>query len=205
MFRRLLIVLSVLAVMLSLPLPAAASPSGLHNVARARTSERAPDSSVLAWAVVSVDKRSLTAVNRARASAHHCQGCTAVAVAWQVIIASDTSTYVLTNNATSINRDCETCTSVAIAEQWVAGDTSEAIQLTAAGQSALAGVNSTVAGLLPTPAELLAQLPTLEADVGAILSADVVVVPKTPKTPKTVTPFFFAPTITVQHYAQVSG
>jgi hypothetical protein len=204
---RLAMVLAVLALVFSLTGTAGANPSGLNNRAHAHTNQHHPADTQFAWAVAEVDKHAVTAQNIALATAHHCDGCQATAVAFQVVIASDTNIFVLTNSATSLQFQCETCTSVAIAEQWVVGDTSEKIALTPAGQAALQGVQSQVGALLSTPLQLDADLPAIEAEVDAILSADIVIVPSpTPK--KAVTPLTLAVPApappTIQHFVQVS-
>jgi hypothetical protein len=207
--RRLLIVLSVLAIVFSLPASAAGastSPNGLNNRAHAHTNQRHPADTQFAWAVAEVDRPSVTAQNTALATAHHCDGCQTTAVAFQIVVASDTNIFVLTNTAVAANFNCETCTSVAIAEQWVVGDTSEKLTITPAGQAALQGVQSQVGALLGTPLQLDAELPAIEAEVDGILSADIVVVPppvKKPVTPLTLAAPAPAPPI-IQHYEQVS-
>jgi hypothetical protein len=132
-------------------------------------------------------------------------------VAFQIVVASDTNVFVLTNTAVAANFYCETCTAVAIAEQWVVGDTFQKITITPAGLAALQGVQSQVGALLGTPIQLNAELPTIVAEVGTILEADVVVVPApVPKPKQGITPKTLAvPTTvpappTIQHYEQVS-
>lgn len=214
MSRRLITALAVLAVVMSMSgQVAGASPSGLNNRAHAHTNQRHPADTQFAWAVAEVDRQSVTAQNTARATAHHCDGCNATAVAFQIVVASDTNIFVLTNTAVAANFNCETCTSVAIAEQWVVGDTDQKLAITPAGQSALEGVQSQVGALLGTPLTLTADLPTIEAEVDTILSDDIVVVPSPPKKGHPALPTVTTLAVpvpvpagpTIQHYVQVSG
>jgi hypothetical protein len=224
MRAKLAVVLAVLAVVLAGAGPAGADPSGLINRAHVHTNSRHPEGSRLAWSLAQVRRPAIVAINTAKATAHHCDGCQAEAVAFQIVLASDTQVYVLTNNATSINTECESCTALTVAEQWVAGATNGTVVLSQAGQSALEAVQAQLASDVAQGPQAGTQAILGAADeVSAILSADLTVVPnKAPPGPAlpealvTTTDLTNGPGVTtlyaqppgqplIQHYAQVSG
>jgi hypothetical protein len=209
MKAKLAVVLVVLASVLAMAGPASADPSGLINHARVHTNSRHPEGTQLAWAVAQVKRSTVTAINTAKATDRHCTDCVAEAVAFQVVLASDTHIYVLTNNATSINTECETCTAVSVAEQWVAGATDGTIVLSAAGQSALEAVQAQLVSDMALPPQSGLQAILGAADeVSAILAADLSITPnKSPPSPSPLTEVtpLFSPPPTVQHFAQVNG
>lgn len=206
--RKLVVVLLAAAVVLLTGQPVMADPSGLNNRAFANATQPHPQQRDLAWAVVQLDRSSVTAQNTATAQSHDCQGCVAEAVAFQVDVLSDGTNLVLTNNATSANFNCETCTAVAIAEQWVVDDIGQPIKLTPAGQLSLLAVHFQLGALmLAPPAQLLAHLTMLVNEVNNILAQDVVVVPGTsPPAAVTAAAPLAAPAggITITHYEQLS-
>jgi hypothetical protein len=220
-FAKLATVLAALGLVLAMAGPAGADPSGLANASTASVTHNWQFSQHLAWAgPIQTDGPSVTATNNATASAQGCANCTAEAVSFQIIIASDTQTYVLTNNATSTEFQCETCTAVSVAEQWVVGDTSQRIVITPAGQLALAKLHLELAilvGALPATRNFQGVLGVADA-VSTILANDVVELPsRNPPTPQPVSPAsttevspLAAPATppsgpVVQHFVQVNG
>jgi heme exporter protein D len=206
---RLSVVMAVLALVLASAGPVMAATNDLRNVAKARTNEKTMDAQVLAWAQAQVSGKSLKAVNLAKARAHHCIGCTSEAVAFQVVLTSDTSTYVLTNNATSVETVCETCTAVSVAEQWVVGATNGTVVLSTAGQSALAALHTELTTLVALPpSDALAGILGAAQAISAILAADVSVVPSAQSPPSPGAPLvspLVQPRPIIYHYAQVSN
>jgi hypothetical protein len=221
-FAKLSAVLVALASVALWAMPAGASPSGLTNASSASVTHNHQDSQHLAWAgPVQTSGPSVTATNNATASAQGCEGCTAEAVSFQIIIASDTQTFVLTNNATSTEFQCETCTALSVAEQWVVGDTSQRLIVTPAGQLALAKLHLQLAIVVgaESPAQGYATILNIANEVSAVLATDVVECPSQPKPKAAATPAATAavtPAVTplaapvtsgpvVQHFEQVNG
>jgi hypothetical protein len=205
-------VLAALGLVLAMAGPVGADTSGpnLVNQATATTTAGHTYQADLAWALAQTEGPSVTATNHADATSHDCTGCVAEAVAFQVVIASDTNLYVLTNNATSITTNCTKCTTVSVAEQWVVGDTSQQLRITPLGQLELAAVHIQLAlwTHLAPPLQALPHILALADEVSNILSQDVVEVPSipTPAATPAVSPLA-APAPSgpqVQHYAQVS-
>ena len=207
-------VLVALVVGLAWANPAGADSSGpnLVNQATATATAGHQYQADLAWSLAQTPGPSVTASNAALADSHDCTRCATEAVAFQVVLASNTNTFVLTNNATSMNTNCETCTAVAVAEQWTVGDTTHQLRITPIGQLMLASVHLQLAlyvHFLP-PLQALPHILALANEVSTILSNDVVEVPSksTPAIPSpAVSPLAQAPTQvgpTVQHYSQVS-
>jgi hypothetical protein len=208
------VVLAALGLVLAMVGPAGADTSGasLVNQATAEATAGHPYQADLAWSLAQIDGPSVTATNSALADSHDCTGCVTEAVAFQVVIASDTNIFTLTNNATSMNTNCETCTAVSVAEQWTVGDTTQQLRITPLGQLELAVVHIQLAlyvHLVP-PLQALPHILALANEVSTILAQDVVEVPPkptpaipTPAVSPLATPAPSGPTIT--HYAQVSG
>jgi hypothetical protein len=226
-FAKLATVLVALGSVLMWAAPAGADSSGssLDNQAVAQVTGRYQVDHELAWSLAQVNQPSVTAVNEATATANDCLTCTAEAVAFQVVLASDTNTFVLTNTATSSNTDCVNCTTVSVAEQWVVGDTDHALRLTFAGQIRLFVIHLELGfwSHVP-PAQGLPHILDLANQVSDILANDVVEVPNrfgpappispaaTPAVTPAATPAAITPLATpapsgpvVQHTAQVSG
>jgi hypothetical protein len=212
--RRLVTVLATMALVLGLASPASAgtSPQGLHNSVFAHVTRHDPDSQLLAWAEAQTDHHAVTAINEARAFSHDCDGCTAEAVSFQIVLASGTNLYTLTNTATSVTLECIACTTVSVAEQWVVGATDGTVVLSQAGQTALEAVQAQLATevALP-PSEGLAGILAAADEVSAILAAEVSVVPSQATVPGPTVPAVSplaqtAPSSspTIQHFSQVS-
>jgi hypothetical protein len=158
----------------------------LYNVATAYSSWPQRPSVNEAWMVAPTFWPSVVAVNGADALTENCTGCQAAAVAFQVVIASNSSSLTLTNNATSIQTNCVSCDSAAIAEQWVVASTSQHLLLTSAGRAALASVHSQLSDLLYSgtpPSQIAADMAGFEAEVFNVLSQDVVTAPEWPRPP----------------------
>lgn len=214
-FAKLATVLAVLGLVLAMAGPAGADSSGpnLVNQATATATAGHPYQADLAWSLAQTPGPSVTATNGSLADSHDCTGCVTEAVAFQVVIASDTKTFTLTNNATSMNTNCETCTAVSIAEQWTVGDTTHQLRITPIGQLMLAAVHLQLAVYVHfvSPAQALSHILALANQVSNILANDVVEVPSPKSTPSVPTPAVSplalpapsGPQIT--HYAQVSG
>lgn len=206
-------VLAALGLVLAMATPAGAdtSSASLTNQAIVQITGTHQNSHDLAWSLAQVDQSSVTASNEASATATNCLTCTAEAVAFQIVLASNTNTFVLTNNATSINTNCVNCTTVSVAEQWVIGDTGRSLRLNFIGQLELFAIHLQLAfwSHVP-PVQGLSHILALATEVSTILANDVVEVPS-PKlapvspavSPKALaTPAPIGPTI--QHYAQVN-
>jgi hypothetical protein len=209
-FAKFAVVLAALGLVLAMAGPVGADSSGatLTNQATATATAGHPYQADLAWSEAQVSGPSVTATNNALADSHDCTGCVTEAVAFQVVIASDTNIFTLTNNATSMNTNCETCTAVSIAEQWTVGDTSQQLRITPIGQLELAAVHIQLAlyvHFVP-PLQALPHILALANEVSNILANDVVEVPNKSIPAPAVSPLA-APVPSgpqVQHYAQVS-
>lgn len=211
--------LAVFALVFSLAGTAGADSSApnLVNQATATVTGVHQDSQDLAWSLAQVNQPSVTAVNDATATATNCLTCTAVAVAFQIVLASNTNTFTITNNATSMNTNCVNCTTVSVAEQWVVGDTSQQLRLNFIGQWELFAVHLQLAFWSHTPPSLgLPHILALANQVSTILSNDVVEVPtRSAPVPKPAVSPLTTPTVSplaapapsgpqITHYAQVS-
>lgn len=213
MTRRILSVLAVLAVVLSLTGQTAMADTSFNNVASAIATHPYRPVTDQAWQVTSASG-SVGAVNEATAESENCTGCTAVALAFQVLIVSNAGpNLTLTNNATSINSVCVRCVSEAVADQWVVAEIGGQIRLTFAGQLQLAALHLEASLLLRfQPARLSSFQTDLDNAVNRILSQDVVEVPsRTPALPVTpaatpaVTPLAQPPSgITITHNEMAS-
>lgn len=190
-FTRLAVALVAIVSVLAWAGPAGADSSGssLTNQAVVQLTGTHQVDQDLAWSLAQVDLPSVTAVNEATATATDCLTCTAEAVAFQVVLASNTNTFALTNTATSQNTRCVNCTSVAVAEQWVVGDTGHALRLTFAGQIRLFAIHLELAFWTHVPPAMgLPHILALANQVGEVLANDVVEVPSPQVTPLPATP-----------------
>lgn len=210
-FAKLATVLVVLGMVFSLTGTAGAdsSTNSLTNQAVVAVTGHYQDSQDLAWSLAQVSGPEVTAVNEATATATDCETCTAEAVAFQVVLASDTQVYALTNTATSLSTECVNCTTVSVAEQWVVGDTDQELRLNLVGQLELWAIHWQLAlwSHVP-PAQGLPHILDLANQVSAILAADVVEVPLPQATASAAVTTLAQPAPrlpTVQHFAQVSG
>lgn len=122
---------------------------------------------------------SVSAVNGAHAYAR-CADCRAVAVAFQVVLASRASADVTADNAAvAVNDGCERCETVAIAYQFVVVSPGR-LQLTPTGRGRLAAVRAELLRLGRSggsAADLAPRAGALAAEVADVLTADLRTVP----------------------------
>ena len=119
----------------------------------------------------------VTSANVARAHAHDCTGCQAVAVAFQAVFLTGHPTVVTpTNLAEAVNENCTSCASVAWAFQYTV-TTDGPTHLSAAGRQALAAVRQDVADTLAadlTLDQFIARMNAAQAEFERIVNEDIV-------------------------------
>ena len=119
----------------------------------------------------------VTSANVARAHAHDCTGCQAVAVAFQAVFLTGHPHVVTpTNLAEAVNENCTSCASVAWAFQYTV-TTDGPTHLSAAGRQALAAVRQDVADTLAadlTLDQFIARMNAAQAEFQRIVNEDIV-------------------------------
>jgi hypothetical protein len=120
----------------------------------------------------------LTSTNVARAHAHDCNGCQAVAIAFQaVIVTGQPHVFTPTNLAEAVNENCDNCASVAVAVQYTVDTEGGPAHLSPAGRQALADLRQEVAQTLAadlTLEEFNARIATAEAEFARLVNEDIV-------------------------------
>jgi putative peptide zinc metalloprotease protein len=110
-----------------------------------------------------------------------CDGCRAIAIAFQVVIVqSKPSTVTPTNVALAVNEGCSDCSVLALAYQWVIGK-GEPARITSRGRRQLAAVADDMLRVERdyedyTDAEIESKANAAAAKVGTILDAELVAV-----------------------------
>jgi hypothetical protein len=119
----------------------------------------------------------VTSANVARAVAHDCSGCQAIAVAFQaVLVTSDADTVAPRNLAVATNESCTGCASFAFAFQYVVSTGGRA-HISPAGYQGIADLRREVADDLNTdltPEELNARLTDVGQRFKALVDQEIV-------------------------------
>jgi hypothetical protein len=119
----------------------------------------------------------VTSANVARAVAHDCTGCQAIAVAFQaVLVTGDPDTVTPRNIAVAENQSCNACASFAFAFQYVLS-TGGPAHLSAEGHQRVAALRQEVQQDLATdltPEDLATRLEDIGARFKAVVDSDVV-------------------------------
>jgi putative peptide zinc metalloprotease protein len=175
--RSLAATLAAAALVLGSALPAAAHDDDdrgrtLRNAARVELTHDGASRSRTAWAVRQTTGPDVSAANLALAAAN-CDGCTAVAVAFQVVVAGRvTGTVTPSNLALAVNDGCEHCNATAIAYQFVVLS-DEGLWLTRDARRELSQIRRELRRLVrsgATAQELDAQAAALAERVRAVLA-----------------------------------
>jgi hypothetical protein len=119
----------------------------------------------------------VTSANVARAHAHDCTGCQAVAVAFQAVFLTGQPHVVAPRNlAEAVNENCNSCAAVAWAFQYTV-TTDGPTHLSPAGRQALAAVRQNVADTLAadlTVAQFEERMNAAQAEFKRIVTYDIV-------------------------------
>ena len=178
--RRLILLVTLVAALLGLgALPAVAGGPNNFVVSDATVDLAGAPTDVTNSSLVvqSTGTNELTSTNLARAHAHDCNGCQAVAIAFQaVIVTGQPHVFTPTNFAEAVNENCTGCASVAWAFQYVV-TTDGPTHLSPAGRQALADLRREVAQTLAadlTLAEFNAAIDTATSEFAELVNEDIV-------------------------------
>ena len=178
--RRLTAVLTVTIALLGLgALPAVAG--GPNNLASSNATAHAAGAATFDtnWSMVvgATGTDEVTSANVARAVAHDCTGCQAIAVAFQaVLVTDDADTVAPRNLALATNERCTGCAAFAFAYQYVVS-TGGPAHLSPAGYRGVAALRREVADDLAadmTPEELNARLTDVGHRFQALVDQEIV-------------------------------
>jgi hypothetical protein len=179
--RRLILLVTLVAALLGLgALPAVAGGPNNFVVSDATVDLAGAPTDVTNSSLVvqSTGTNELTSTNLARAHAHDCNGCQAVAIAFQaVIVTGQPHVFTPTNFAEAVNENCDNCASVAVAVQYTVDTLGAPAHLSPAGRQALADLRREVAQTLAadlTLAEFNAAIDTATSEFAKLVNEDIV-------------------------------
>jgi putative peptide zinc metalloprotease protein len=178
--RRLIALLSLTTALLALgPVPAVAGGPNNFVVADA-TADLAGAPTIVtrqSMVVQSTGTDELTSANVARAFAHDCTGCQAIAVAFQAVLVTGNPHIATPRNfAVAVNLRCDTCAAFAFAFQYVVS-TGGPAHLSPAGMLGVEALREEVRNDLATdltPQDLKARLDDVGARFKALVDAEIV-------------------------------
>jgi hypothetical protein len=178
--RRLIAVLSLTTALLGLGAGPAMAGGPDNFVVADATADLAGAPTIVtrqSMVVQSTGTDELTSANVARAFAHDCTGCQAIAVAFQAVLVTGNPQVAAPRNlAVAVNLRCDTCAAFAFAFQYVVS-TGGPAHLSPAGMLGVAALRQEVANDLATdltPQDLRARLDDVGARFKALVDAEIV-------------------------------
>lgn len=136
MRRRLLTLVAAVSVVLAGAVPALAD-DGARRLTEAIAVTSGGDVVDTAFDVIETRSKSIDHTNQAVAYASDCTGCDALAISFQIVLASDGPTDIGNQNyAVALNERCDSCHTGAFAKQAVVTSTGR-LELTEAGEERL--------------------------------------------------------------------